>query len=546
MANKRAFAYCHITIQRLFLPCQEFKLKQEIMSNQNYSKMKQTRILLAFTMFIMVMIGCSKPDDEYMTGSVNDQSAADLFKNPGDIKAALISATKVPDIDEFCEYKIYDFIAGQTKDVGDIMVANTNDSLFITMNVPGGFAGSQENLKIWIGTTIFSDRPSAGQFPYKYTIDNGVTTVNIGFSLSELKLTCDAAFYIVIHGDVPGDTAFGGDIEGPGSAWWFYIHYTAKCCEPPVECKISAKSVVTDVKCFGASTGAIDLIVMDGTAPITYLWNNGATTEDLIDVPAGTYSVTVTDANKCVVTVKDIIVNQPADGISADFSVKEISKAGADDGAIDVTVSGGTPPYAFLWNTGATSEDLSDLGPGTYTLTITDNMGCTATVTAILSEGPKPKGFVAFARKTYDPMVHCFMNLDMDKNGVHDFNSWGWTNGAMPEHETFISKYELFIGAEGCDDLSKATKVGDVTLHHYNGSAIVKIILLPGYTMDKTSLYIGNDMLPMDGGVYTIDPAKYPYQHSLSGATTDTYSVSVSGSVYIIVYANILPENIDN
>jgi hypothetical protein len=138
------------------------------------------------------------------------------------------------------------------------------------------------------------------------------------------------------------------------------------------------------------------------------------------------------------------------------------------------------------------------------------------------------------------------MNLDMDKNGVHDFNSWGWTNGAMPEHETFISKYELFIGAEGCDDLSKATKVGDVTLHHYNGSAIVKIILLPGYTMDKTSLYIGNDMLPMDGGVYTIDPAKYPYQHSLSGATTDTYSVSVSGSVYIIVYANILPENIDN
>ncbi len=508
--------------------------------------MKQTKVLLASTMFILVMIGCSKPDDEYMTGSVTDQTASDLVKYPGDTKGAIIPANKVPDISEFCEHKTYDFIAGQTKDVGDIMIANTNDSLFITMNVSGGFAAAQENLKIWIGTTIFSERPSAGQFPHKYTIAAGVTVVNIGFSLAELELDCDGAFYVVIHGDVPGDTAFGGDIEGPGSSWWYYIHYAAKCCEPPVDCKISSKTDVTDVKCYGASTGAIDLTVMDGTAPLTYLWSNGATTEDLTGIPAGTYSVTVTDANKCVAAVKDILVNQPADGVSADFTVKEISKAGAADGAIDVTVSGGTSPYAFLWNTGATTEDLSNLGPGTYTLTITDANGCNAIVSAVLSEGPKPKGLMAFARKTYEPMVHCFMNLDMDKNGTHDFNSWGWTNGAMPEHETFISYYELYIGAEGCDDLTKATKVGDVSLHHYNGSASVKITLLPGFTMDRTSLYIGNDMLPKDGGMYTIDPEKYPYQHSLIGAATDTYNVSVSGSVYIIVYANILPENNDN
>ena len=97
--------------------------------------MKQTKVLLAFTMFILVMIGCSKPDDEYMTGSVTDQTAADLVKYPGDTKGAIIPANKVPEISEFCENKTYDFIAGQTKDVGDIMIANTNDSLFITTSV---------------------------------------------------------------------------------------------------------------------------------------------------------------------------------------------------------------------------------------------------------------------------------------------------------------------------------------------------------------------------------------------------------------------------
>lgn len=498
------------------------------------------RWFFSIAIVLAVIAGCSKPNSDEQLSSGTGSSTGDPTVNTPTARAAILPDTKVPALTKFCEYKTYNFYAGQTIDVGDIIVGNTSDSLFIKLTVPNGFANTSENLKIWIGSTIFSSRPAAGQFPFKYDVATGTTVVNIGFSFAELGLKCDAAFYIVIHGDVPGETAFGGDISGPGNAWWYYISFTPKCCEQ-TECKISATAVVTDVKCYGSSTGAIDLTVKDGLAPFIYSWSNGATTEDLAGVPAGTYTVTVTDANKCSTTAANIVVAQPAAAISASSSVTNISAYGANDGAINVTVSGGTPAYAFLWSNGATTEDISGLAPGTYSVTITDANGCSTELKDILVEQPdkeKPKVLVAFARKTWEPMAHCFLGLDLDGNGTPDFNTWGWTNGALDETPGFTAQYELFMNANDCD-ITSATKVGDIFMTHEGGVAKVTFKLLPGYTMEKSSLYIGNEILPKDGGVYTIDPEKYPYQHDLSAATSDYYEVPVSGSIYLIGYIEI-------
>src|SRR5690606_15582324 len=147
--------------------------------------------------------------------------------------------------------------------------------------------------------------------------------------------------------------------------------------------EIDAQFSATNVTCFGADDGAVDLTVAGGTAPYSFIWSNGATTEDVTDLPAGTYSVTITDANLCTVTIDDIVITEP-DEIDAQFSATNVTCFGADDGAVDLTVAGGTAPYSFIWSNGATTEDVTDLPAGTYSVTITDANLCTVTIDDIV------------------------------------------------------------------------------------------------------------------------------------------------------------------
>ncbi|MFH7009641.1 gliding motility-associated C-terminal domain-containing protein, partial [Flavobacterium plurextorum] len=152
-----------------------------------------------------------------------------------------------------------------------------------------------------------------------------------------------------------------------------------------------AETSRTDVKCFGQLTGAIDLTVTGGTGTYTYSWkkdNNAiaATTQDLTGIGAGTYEVTVTDANGCT-AVKTITVGQPAAAINiAETSRTDVKCFGQLTGAIDLTVTGGTGTYTYSWKKDnnaivATSQDLTGIGAGTYEVTVTDANGCTAVKT---------------------------------------------------------------------------------------------------------------------------------------------------------------------
>ncbi|MGG6230757.1 hypothetical protein ACQYZ7_08100, partial [Tenacibaculum sp. SDUM215027] len=115
----------------------------------------------------------------------------------------------------------------------------------------------------------------------------------------------------------------------------------------------TAAIVGTDIKCNGTNDGEGDLTVTAGKAPYTYLWSTGATTEDVNDLGVGTHSVIVTDANSCV-AVAEVTIAEPS-VLSLSLLGSDLS-CGGSDGAIDLTVSGGTTDYTYLWNTGATTE----------------------------------------------------------------------------------------------------------------------------------------------------------------------------------------------
>lgn len=155
---------------------------------------------------------------------------------------------------------------------------------------------------------------------------------------------------------------------------------------------INLSSVQTPVSCFGGNNGSINLTVSGGTPGYTYQWSNGANTMDLSGLTAGSYSVTVKDANNCTATLSGLTITQPAAALSLASTQVNISCNGSGNGSIDLSVSGGTAPYTYDWsNDGPESpdndtQDLSSLSAGAYTVTVTDNNGCTATLSATITQ----------------------------------------------------------------------------------------------------------------------------------------------------------------
>jgi hypothetical protein len=154
---------------------------------------------------------------------------------------------------------------------------------------------------------------------------------------------------------------------------------------------VSSASLVSTVFCYNGNDGAASSSATGGTGTYTYSWNNGAITASLTGVTAGTYSVTITDANGCTDS-SSVSIAQPAIGASTTISAQtNVLCNGASTGAAAATTSGGTPPYTYAWSTGATTvstatSSITGLAAGTYGVTATDANGCASTATATITE----------------------------------------------------------------------------------------------------------------------------------------------------------------
>lgn len=153
----------------------------------------------------------------------------------------------------------------------------------------------------------------------------------------------------------------------------------------PGDCQMTVNATINNIACAGDSTGSIVLSVNGGTAPISFIWSTGATTSTLSNVPAGNWGVTVSDAAGCIVENVYSVVEPAAIDINVD-TIIPISDF--PSGEIQITVTGGFPPYTYLWTSESgqtfTQEDLSELSEiGYYSVLVTDAANCTASVDSI-------------------------------------------------------------------------------------------------------------------------------------------------------------------
>ncbi len=136
----------------------------------------------------------------------------------------------------------------------------------------------------------------------------------------------------------------------------------------------------TSPLCFGENSGSIDGVGIGGTPPYTYLWSNGQTTSGITNLSAGFYGLTITDVNNCAAFASTTLFepNLLTTNLTLD---SDASCQGSMDGQLTANVSGGTLPYTYSWShdNGLNISNPNDLDPGSYTVTITDANGCTAT-----------------------------------------------------------------------------------------------------------------------------------------------------------------------
>jgi SprB-like repeat protein len=413
----------------------------------------------------------------------------------------------------------------------------------IDLSVAGGTA---PYAYLWSDGPTIEDRSglSAGSYSVTVTDANGCTastsvtiTAPAGFTLSEthVNVSCFGGSNGSIDLSVAGGTApfmylwsdgpTSEDRSGLSAGSYSVTVTDANGCTASTSVTITQPAALTlsethvNVSCFGGSNGSIDLSVAGGTAPFTYLWSDGPTTEDRSGLSAGSYSVTVTDANGCTANTS-VTISQPAELTLSETHVN-VSCFGGSNGSIDLSVTGGTAPYTYLWGDGPTTEDRSGLSAGSYSVTVTDANGCTASTSVTITQP------AALTLSETHVNVSCFGgsngSIDLSVTGGTAPFTYLWGDGPTTEDRSGLSAGSYSVTVTDANDCTASTSV--------------TITQPAALTLSETHTNVttcsgsnGSIDLSVSGGTasYTYAWNDGPTTEDRSGLSAGSYSVTVT------------------
>ena len=334
---------------------------------------------------------------------------------------------------------------------------------------------------------------------------------------------------------------------------------------------LNLSATVTDASCAGGSDGSIDLTVTGGTSPYTYAWSNGATTEDLPAVAAGTYTITVTDAIGTT-TVTSYTLAEPAP-IQVSVTTSDAT-CGNTDGAALASVSSGASPYTYAWSNGTNSATLTNVGAGVYTLTVTDANGCSTVETVSIANQNGPSATIT----AVDPT--CSGSADgsaiVNATGGTTPYAYAWNNGGTSSILTNLPAGAYVVSvtdAAGCIATASVTlnappalvtsaSSTDATCGQSDGSATIAVLSGPApfsyqwddpnnsttATVNNLSAGTYNVTITDGGGCTTVIPVNVNNQNgpvatvngvdvTCDGAADGAVSVNASGGTSPYTYA---------
>jgi len=247
---------------------------------------------------------------------------------------------------------------------------------------------------------------TGGTIPYQFTADGGSNFV-------------------------PSGTPFGPS----GQACYFItVVDSLGCSDSDSVCVIEPDLLqvtsinIQNVSCYDSANGELGVIFTGGTAPFTYLWDNGQTTQTAVNLVPGNYSVLVTDTNGCNDNSFTVAITQPDSLYISALTYTEVLCNGDSTGTATVIAAGGTPNYSYVWSSGALTDVASNLFAGTYSVTVSDINSCSRNSSIVVTE---PN---ALSTTYIKDSVTCISGADgwataLVSGGIAPYN-YLWDNGS--------------------------------------------------------------------------------------------------------------------
>jgi hypothetical protein len=297
-------------------------------------------------------------------------------------------------------------------------ITSTTASGTIPVTIPTGIAGTGYRIRVVSTNTVYTGETSGTNISISNIALSSTSHVNVAcFGANTGSATIAVAggtgsySYLWMPGGATTATANNltaanytvtvTDVNAPGCQ----VTQTHNITQPATALTVTP-GIPTHVSCFGGSNGSASVSASGGTTPYTYLWTPGIITGNgtntITGLNAGTRTITVTDGNGCTNT-QNITINQPTLLVASSGGQINLLCNGASTGTATVNATGGTPGYTYLWSNGQTTQTATGLVAGTYTATVTDTKGCTATQSFTLTQ---PSALTVQASSQVD--IACF------------------------------------------------------------------------------------------------------------------------------------------
>ncbi len=327
---------------------------------------------------------------------------------------------------------------------------------------------------------------------------------------------------VLSYGWTPGGTPNSTSITGvTAGTYIFSVTDAANCTKYDTVTLTQPTQVVVNVpdttitSCTGGNIGELTAHVTGGTGAYTYTWNTGPTTQTLSNVGAGTYSVTVRDANNCSATATGhVIINTT----TITFNQPQITDAicTSSTGSITVSSSGGTGTVTYTWSGGLPSgATVNNLPSGTYDVTATDANGCTATASYTVNQtNPVSFGTPVIV----DMLCGASGSIVVTVNGATAPVTYTWSGGVSTNDTAIISVAGTYLVT--ATDANGCTATASYTVNQTGGISFGTPVIT-----DAACGNNGTIVVTVIGGTAPID-----YNWSGGLPNNDTVSVSVAGT----------------